>query len=917
MVCFLRKLLNMLHRAAWGACVASLWLVCVQRSSAQAEPASSATSAQELNEQANDFESLGLMCMNAAKFQAAIDAFNQALPFFRQAGNRKGEAIVLNEIGEANRGLGNMPAALDSYRKAFDIVQELDDKAGEAAALNNMGLAYQALGQIQDAMDAYDRAIPLAQKAGDAAPAALLLANQAALYQQLGQKQKALDLYARAQPVFHENGDLGETTVMDSMAAIYLSQGQPQRALDLLLQSKQMRDYNFGHADRLTQTRELENIASAYSALGQGEEALSFFEQALADQHDMVDAQGEAYTLDAMGALLYRAGDKASLPYFELAALSLSIQAKDPDIQGEIDTSLMRYFRDIGAPELAIFFGIEGANAFQQIRQNMTGLDKETQAGFAQSKSSTYRQLAELLVQADRLGEAEQVLDLLKEQELKEVVRGAPADAAAKVQPLRLSAAEQSVEQGLAAPEELAASLVPLLIEREALQNKASLNPQEQSRLRSVRAEILQNTGKIVAIFRDTIIPKLAPSSSAAVSEAADSAQSYLQETLSTLGPQVMGIRFLFGEEHAYAIVVTARDRHKVELKATPSELRAKVLEVREALRTRDPNATSKLAELYAALIAPVDPWLKPLEADQAQGHTPTLLWSLDGVLRYVPVAALYDGQRYMVERFNNVLFTPHSYGQMSASPHDGATSLRVLAMGLSKSYGGMPPLPGVMQELDAIARDASVPQSHGPLEGKLLPNDEFTLTAWTELARERNFSIVHIASHFVAGSSDGSEPYLMLGGQDVAGPAGYALTLSRLEDPNINFKGTQLLTFSACSTATDYTTQNGIEMDSLGMVAQQKGAAAVLSTLWDVNDASTSLLMSDFYWRWATTPGIEKAEALRQAQLAMLHGTARTETPTSATGRGITDSADSAASTPAYAHPYYWAPFVLVGNFR
>jgi CHAT domain-containing protein len=108
------------------------------------------------------------------------------------------------------------------------------------------------------------------------------------------------------------------------------------------------------------------------------------------------------------------------------------------------------------------------------------------------------------------------------------------------------------------------------------------------------------------------------------------------------------------------------------------------------------------------------------------------------------------------------------------------------------------------------------------------------------------------------------------------------------------------LLTLSACSTAKDYRTRNGVEMDSLGMVAQQKEAAAVLATLWSVNDASTSLLMSDFYRRWATIPNIEKIEALRQAQIAMLHG-----------------KLQPAGETYDLSHPYYWAPFVLIGNFR
>ena len=109
--------------------------------------------------------------------------------------------------------------------------------------------------------------------------------------------------------------------------------------------------------------------------------------------------------------------------------------------------------------------------------------------------------------------------------------------------------------------------------------------------------------------------------------------------------------------------------------------------------------------------------------------------------MRYLPMAALYDGHHYMLERFNNVLFTPESYGHMTDSPLTNGTSPSVLAMGLSKSYGGLPALPGVMPELDAVVHDPAAPESHGPMEGKLLPNDQFTLAALkTELGPGKSF---------------------------------------------------------------------------------------------------------------------------------------------------------------------------------
>jgi CHAT domain-containing protein len=100
-------------------------------------------------------------------------------------------------------------------------------------------------------------------------------------------------------------------------------------------------------------------------------------------------------------------------------------------------------------------------------------------------------------------------------------------------------------------------------------------------------------------------------------------------------------------------------------------------------------------------------------------------------------------------------------------------------------------------------------------------------------------------------------------------------------------------------------------------MIAQRKDAEAVLATLWDVNDASTSRLMGDFYARWVKDPADGKAEALRQAQLALLRGPAMSPNGGSDRGFQSGQKSTSASHEAGYSHPYYWAPFVLVGNFQ
>ena len=830
--------------------------------------------------EASTLDNLGKTYSDMGQSEEAFKYFNQALPIWREAGERGGEALTLNNMGRAYADLGRKQKSLEAYNQALDIWRALGNRQGEALTLNNIGRLYRDLAQQQTALDYYNQALPVWREAGSRNGEALALNDIGRAYADLGQPQKALDYCGQALPIWRETGNRrGEATTLNNMGRDYFALGEPDKALELDNQALPIwREVE----DRRGEALALMTIGWAYSALNQKEKALAS----------------------------------------ELAALSLAKAAGDPGIEGGIENTLMIGFRKEHRSEEAIFFGTEAVNSYQQIRKNIEWLDKALQTGFVQSKSATYRTLAELLVEAGRLGEAEQVLDLLKEQELKEVVRGASENAAG-AEPLKLNGAQQKAESDLEAAEKLAVALTGMSAEYAALLAKAARTPEEEARLKTLEAKIEAANGEVSDFFRKTLYPELAQKAGTQDANALLSKEksevSRLQNTLAGLGPHVMGIRLLLGDEHAYAIVVTAQARKKFELQATPAELRGKVLEARDALRTPGSDPRPHQAELYAMTVAPLEGELNALErSNQENGRVPTLLWSLDGVMRYLPMAALYDGHRYMVERFNNVLFTPESYGHMTASAGANQASFRVLAMGLSKSYGGLPALPGVMPELDAVARDPAVPESHGPMDGILLPNDRFTYAALkTELGAGSTFPVVHIASHFVLESGSGTEPYLMLGGETAGDPEGFPLTLSRLEDSTVSFHGTRLLTLSACSTAKGDVAKDGLEMDSLGMIAQQKDAEAVLATLWDVNDASTSRIMSDFYARWVNNPAGGKAEALRQAQLAFLRGpTASTQ---GGSGRGIQTVEDSTPASPeaGYSHPFYWAPFVLIGNYQ
>jgi len=184
--------------------------------------------------------------------------------------------------------------------------------------------------------------------------------------------------------------------------------------------------------------------------------------------------------------------------------------------------------------------------------------------------------------------------------------------------------------------------------------------------------------------------------------------------------------------------------------------------------------------------------------------------------------------------------------------------------------------------------------------------------------ALEQNYPLVHIASHFAFSPGNETNSFLLLGGKNLQGEH---LSLAEIRtDPGFTFTDIELLTLSACNTAVSAATGDGREVDGLGILAQQKGAKSVVATLWAVNDESTGLLMQKFYRLWITNAGMPKAESLRQAQLAFLYGNVTPKATSNQRGFAIPGQSGARVKRDPlapYSHPYYWAPFILIGNWN
>jgi CHAT domain-containing protein len=239
----------------------------------------------------------------------------------------------------------------------------------------------------------------------------------------------------------------------------------------------------------------------------------------------------------------------------------------------------------------------------------------------------------------------------------------------------------------------------------------------------------------------------------------------------------------------------------------------------------------------------------------------------------------------------------------------------------VSQAHGDFPALPGVPAELQGIIRADGQAAAGGVLPGVIQLDAAFTAQALRAALRQR-YPVVHIASHFAFRPGNETASFLLLGD-------GRPLPLSELKTWPSVFAGVELLTLSACETALGNSAADGTEVEGFGVLAQRQGAKAVVATLWPVADASTTVLMQELYRRRETPPGLPKIEALRQAQLALLRG----QHPAGDVVAHETQSILASGAAPRggrerggprfrlhpaapYAHPFYWAPFILIGNW-
>jgi CHAT domain-containing protein/Tfp pilus assembly protein PilF len=851
---------------------------------------------------------VGEASFEAGDAQGALEKFEKSLKIRERALGRAHPLVAesLNNRGVVEQSLGRYKAARMDFELSLAIRERTLPPGHKdiAESINALAVLNLATGDYAKAEAWFKRAMALRERdpGPDSLATAESISNLAELYRQIGDTQRSLPLGERALAIRIARLGGDHILVAESLNNLAILHSRDEPAAAEVEYRRAIAIYRKSGSSRHATVATLENnLGMLLLHAGRFDEAKEFLSSALASRRELLgpDHPLTARSLDNLAKLYIARGDFAGAETLLAEALPVVEAADDPDSRWRVQDTARRLESARGNRPEAIVYGKRAVNGLQALRLNLRSLDTVLQQTFLKDKGETYRALFDLLVAEGRLAEAAQILLMMKEEEYFDFIqRSASNDPRATQAMLTPMEAE-----GAARLERASADVVKLIRERAALLAKERREDAEEARLQQL------NDLRRAAIraFNDALGEIHQFFSSAAATQARakeigamnlESLKS-LQGTLETLGEGVVAVHYVVLDNKIRILLTTAQAQVARESEIDAALLSRRIQRFREALQDPQSNPLPHARELYRLLIEPV-------ARDLEQAGARTLMLSLDGALRYLPFAALNDGNAYLVEKYRLALFSEAARDKLKDPPFP---DWKAAALGMTQSAEGFVALPSVAEELHGIVRTAE--SMGGILPGRIALDKAFSRTSVIR-ALSDGFPVIHIASHFVFNPGTELESFLLLGDKS-------HLSLKEIKDEDYDFRHVELVALSACETAIGGGADHfGREIEGFAAMVQKQGARSVIATLWQVADESTAVLMKVFYANHSFGK-FTKAEALRQAQLTLLRGDLDSDEAAPATQRAAVRSAVSISAPVTkkqYAHPYYWAPFIIAGNW-
>ncbi|MEQ8961712.1 MAG: CHAT domain-containing protein [Coleofasciculus sp. C2-GNP5-27] len=840
---------------------------------------------------------VGLQRYQSGEFAAAVTTWQQAADLFASQGDSLNQAMVLSNLALAYQQLGQWTPANQAIEKSLHLLQtetaSRDRTTVLAQVLNTQGKLQLAQGQPEQALKTWEEATETYQQVGDDIGVVRSLMNQA-------QALRVLGFYPRVRATLEQvNQRLQNQPDSAIKAAGLLSFGDTLRLVGDLEESETVLQRSLAIAQKLDLSS---GITAAFLSLGntaysQGElkAAIEFYQQAIAS------SGSPTTTLQAQLNQLRLLIELEN--WTDAEALAEKIQSKFANFSANRSTiyarinfsqSLLKLWRHesvvVGAgltsnlPEDTALYRRAMARLYtkptlnpQTVAQILTtGIEQAKELGDKRAESYALGYLGQIYEYIQQWSEAK----TLTEQALLLVQSVNSPDIAYLWQWQLGRLLKAQIDRGIA---EASAYPSAVAAYQEAIHS-----------LNSLRNDLVATNLELQFSFRESVEPiyrqlvslllqpgeqGISQENLVQAREVIESLQlaeldNFFREACLTAQPepvdQVDGnaavIYPIILPDRLEVIVAIANQplRHYAT-DISETEVETVLAQTRRSLRrvASDRERLPLFSQLYDWLV-------QPIETELAASEIKTLVFALDGSLKSLPMAALYDGENYLIEKYS-VALTP-SLQILEPQPLS-RTPIKVLVGGLSEAKQNFPALPGVESEVQQI--QAEIP-------AQVLLNQQFTSAALQEEISAAPFPVVHLATHGQF-SSDAEDTFI-LAWDDRVNVKQLGEVLQAREERER--QPLELLVLSACQTAA------GDKRAALGIagVAVRSGARSTLATLWSVDDQSTAMLMVKFYQELAQA-NVTKAEALRQAQVALLHQS-------------------------RFRHPYYWSPFVLLGNW-
>lgn len=843
----------------------------------------------------------------------AREHFNRALELHLKAGDRRGAALAYLNLGYVYLDSGDLTSSWAHLAQALTLWGEVDDKRGAAHTYAAQGLVLSFRGEKQSAFDAYQQALRLFLTIGDRQGEAALLNSMGNAYEDLNEPQVALDHYTRARQLFEARGNTDAAAVTDC----YI--GHAHRALKNEAQALEA----YGRCLSLSHTlgkRRIENyarleIASIYAAGGQRQPALESYHRALRFYRGLKDRRGHAHALNSIGDVYFAATDwRRALSYYH-QALGLSRVAEDQREEAATLYKIARAERDSNDLQQAL----ADIKAVLQISESLRTkvVRDDLRSAYFASVHDQYLLYIDLLMRLHVRQptehfdvEALQASEAARARTLVELLASARLDVSRGVAP-ELLERERWLEQSLSAR-----------AERQVLAHGdggfSDETGEAANETRQITTEYQEVEGEIreQGLRRAAFVP-------ASLLRLAD-----IQREL--LDDDTLLLEYALGDEKSYLWAVTKSSLSSYELppradiEGAAREVYRILMEYHAQGQTPRADDAALNESYWRAAGAMSSILLEPVAAQL--GHK-RLLIVADGALQYIPFEALPSpagdtpaplvleheivslpsvstlaALRHRAARPESApdklvvvvadpVFEPDDprFQSPTAPPEIGqpepleAARLRSALRDVRQPGvgSGLPRLPFTLQEAQAIMAVAPAGQA------RMVTGFEASraLAVGGELNRYR---VVHFATHGVINCQHPELSGIVLSMLNArGGPENGFLQLHDIYKLDLS---ADLVVLSACSTGL------GEEIRGEGLVGLTQGflhvgARSVVASLWQVDDRATAELMRHFY-RAMFDDGLPPAAALREAKKAMWR-------------------------EPRWRAPYFWAAFVLQGEYR